>query len=819
MGEEEKSKAAPAVKITKRKTPLYNANKRRDTKDVAESSSSGGPRKSNPLGARAMQKSIKIFEKKCGIKPSSRDGSAAAGASSKTGGTTFKEKGKPGPKSPRPKERHTWTSNRNVNAEQAKGKTDRSSPIAADRKRVARSTEINSNLRSSFKQTIPKSLPEESKQPSSTKKKEDAKALSRSTGTEPGPSIPKKEKVPRRDSQDDLSLLFKKATHPQPIKRNSFTGTNGIGVDLLSDLPKLKLLDSKDKSKSIRRVSLDVVNDKPSESRRPGTARAKRRNSLDESTLNVFTSLEQHKASLIKRSSSEYEGGKDDVDDDPLGALTGRLGGRGLKNSTTLKKSITSDCGRSERSAKESKDITKTNSSESKHNDTLVPTRKTNNTSDSTSSNKSKIEKKNPGRRASAQTATPIAVVAPVAKKEKGFRVSRLTMCAVCVLYIISLGLVGVLGFWLHMILFPSEEQVGIFIPGGDDVVEQKAPADDEGSKVSILNVGGPTFSPSTDVPTSTVPPTTKTQAPLSSKPTRKKKKPSKEQVASIKNPPASSISPSITAVPISPAPSALDQSRLPTYAPSTSFPTYNPSTVEPTISHDPSSVPSPAPSSSLAPSSTPTGIPKCPDELMKIADLGDDSLITMRYEIVTLPLSDPYGGASRDPAFGRKEAIIGIPGVTTLVAAASGEDVSVGQQVGTAVLDGPQLVNPGKYEIPAGGGVDGYTGPSIDTMLPIEKQTLLDSTIAIVGPDDSPLQKPTTTMTFTKYLIEPDEIEIDPFKKTLLLYAVASIDEDGEYNDNPEWIANYVTLLESDVTAESRNGVTRKRLRHHINN
>ena len=117
-----------------------------------------------------------------------------------------------------------------------------------------------------------------------------------------------------------------------------------------------------------------------------------------------------------------------------------------------------------------------------------------------------------------------------------------------------------------------------------------------------------------------------------------------------------------------------------------------------------------------------------------------------------------------------------------------------------------------------SGGGVDGYTGPSINTMLPIEKQTLLDATIAIIGPDDNPLQKQTTTMTFTKYLIEPDEIEIDPFEKTLLLYAVASIGEDGEYNDNPEWIANYVTLLESDVTAEARNGVTRKRLRHHIN-
>ena len=34
-----------------------------------------------------------------------------------------------------------------------------------------------------------------------------------------------------------------------------------------------------------------------------------------------------------------------------------------------------------------------------------------------------------------------------------------------------------------------------------------------------------------------------------------------------------------------------------------------------------------------------------------------------------------------------------------------------------------------------------------------------------------------------------------------------ASIDSDGEYNDNPEWVANYVTLLESDATAESRNG------------
>jgi hypothetical protein len=96
-----------------------------------------------------------------------------------------------------------------------------------------------------------------------------------------------------------------------------------------------------------------------------------------------------------------------------------------------------------------------------------------------------------------------------------------------------------------------------------------------------------------------------------------------------------------------------------------------------------------------------------------------------MRYEVIPLPLSDPHGGlfcvsieyvgnagwigfavsgASRDPSFGRKEAIIGLPGVTTSVAVASPEaDVAVGQQVGTELADGPMLINPGKYEIPAG--------------------------------------------------------------------------------------------------------------------
>jgi hypothetical protein len=89
--------------------------------------------------------------------------------------------------------------------------------------------------------------------------------------------------------------------------------------------------------------------------------------------------------------------------------------------------------------------------------------------------------------------------------------------------------------------------------------------------------------------------------------------------------------------------------------------------------------------------------------------------------------------------------------------------------------------------------------------MLISNRQTLGDATVAIVGPDDNPLQKPTTTMTLTKFLREPNEIEIDPFKSTLFLYAGAKIDEDGDNNDSPEWIANYVTLFDIKTTAAAR--------------
>jgi len=91
-----------------------------------------------------------------------------------------------------------------------------------------------------------------------------------------------------------------------------------------------------------------------------------------------------------------------------------------------------------------------------------------------------------------------------------------------------------------------------------------------------------------------------------------------------------------------------------------------------------------------------------------------------------------------------------------------------------------------------------------------------MNSTVAILGPDTDPLQEPVTVLSFTKYLIEPesDEMDIDPYTSTLFLYAVATIDEEGGFTDNPGWVANYITLLESNATAESRSQIVRKRLR-----
>jgi hypothetical protein len=179
---------------------------------------------------------------------------------------------------------------------------------------------------------------------------------------------------------------------------------------------------------------------------------------------------------------------------------------------------------------------------------------------------------------------------------------------------------------------------------------------------------------------------------------------------------------------------------------------------------------------------------------------------------------------ASRDPQFGLKEAIIGIPGLPNSVAVAKGGNSALGLQ-NLALTDGPAFINPAKYLIPAGGaGKDGYNGPSLNLLVGADKQTLVRGSVSVVegqqsgggiiSDQDQNLIQQKTHLSFAKYLRELNEIEIDPYGSTLLLYVVALLDMEGEYNGNPEWQSTTLTLLanSSDVR-----GYGRKRSRHEI--
>jgi len=216
-----------------------------------------------------------------------------------------------------------------------------------------------------------------------------------------------------------------------------------------------------------------------------------------------------------------------------------------------------------------------------------------------------------------------------------------------------------------------------------------------------------------------------------------------------------------------------------------------------------------------------------------------------MRYEVIIYPgdTKDGLGGllcvsleytggaagwiglafseASRAPQFGRKEAIIGIPGVQTSVAVDADGGASLGQQ-NVELKDGPEFVNPAKYVIPAGGiGEDGYYGPSLKLLSHIDKQTLITGSVsttnAYLDPDGVVFDNMSTKISFVKYLREPGEIEIDPFGSTLLLYAVAAIplDGNGEYDGNPEWMSTYFNFLGSSSN-NVKSGLVRKRERQH---
>mmetsp|Transcript_34799 Transcript_34799/g.62649 ORF Transcript_34799/g.62649 Transcript_34799/m.62649 type:complete len:271 (-) Transcript_34799:692-1504(-) len=264
------------------------------------------------------------------------------------------------------------------------------------------------------------------------------------------------------------------------------------------------------------------------------------------------------------------------------------------------------------------------------------------------------------------------------------------------------------------------------------------------------------------------------------------------------------------------------------------SAPSYLPSLSPTSLSMQPSSAPS------YLPSFSPTSRPECPEQLLKFTTLDDDGLLTLRYEVVhyegdmfddlggLLCISLEYTGtagwiglafseATRNPQFGRKEAIIGIPGIKTSVTVATDGSASLGQQI-YALEGGPVFRNPGKYEIPAGGIEDGFSGPSLNLLSDIHKQTLINGSVSMLNAyletdNDAVSDFRSTKLSFAKYLREPEEIEIDPYESTLLLYVVAPLDNDGGYDGNPEWKYTYLNLLDSSPDVV-KSGFDRKRKR-----
>ena len=86
--------------------------------------------------------------------------------------------------------------------------------------------------------------------------------------------------------------------------------------------------------------------------------------------------------------------------------------------------------------------------------------------------------------------------------------------------------------------------------------------------------------------------------------------------------------------------------------------------------------------------------------------------------------------------------------------------------------------------------------------MKSFDSQTLSNMSVLTTRTNDDTL---VTHMSFAKYLREPGEIEIDPFKSNLFLYAVAAFDEDGEYDGNPDWNVKYHQLLQNfEVSKDS---------------
>jgi hypothetical protein len=422
-------------------------------------------------------------------------------------------------------------------------------------------------------------------------------------------------------------------------------------------------------------------------------------------------------------------------------------------------------------------------------------------------------------RRKTKSSSAPVAAAATVAsgeaveevgleKKRSGFYISLFMMSVMCFCYLISLITVCILGFWLHMEFFAYKE-TGTTVNANVDVSKGTSPGD-SGAGLMIR----PSLRPS--LPTSSI-----NLQPIPSDGGLV----TKGQVSVSPTAKFSGYPSSIPSTIISGSPSY-----IPTSSP---YPTSHPSTPPSNLASESPSM-EPTTLRSESPSLSPTVLGQCPEKLSRSMPFISDTSLTLYYE--TLIYRDhPTGGllcasleysgvagwigiafstAGRNPQFGRREAIIGIPGVESSVAVSSGNATSQaldpsGDQI-NAVAEGPIFYNPAKYEIPAGG-LEGYYGPSLELLMKDHQQTLVNASVTTSYESNQTI----TRLSFAKFLREPGEIEIAPLSgPTLILYAVATLDVNGTYvTDYPEW--QYINII---LGASSDTSTSIKRKRQHNN-
>lgn len=398
-------------------------------------------------------------------------------------------------------------------------------------------------------------------------------------------------------------------------------------------------------------------------------------------------------------------------------------------------------------------------------------------------------------------------------KERSGCYVSYFMMTVVCFCYLLSMIAVCALGFFLHMEFFAYKD-TGTTVNanvGGNKGTYDNSP----GGSLGDSGVT-PMLRPSTLMPSGPTSGANLQPIPTDGELGTKVSPASLPPTAMASNNPSSNPTPFFSDIP----------SSIPT---SSSHPTSTPSMSPSSLaSESPSMEPTLTPSES--PSLSPTALDECPEILSKSMPFISDTSLTLYYETVIyrdhptgglLCASLEYSGAAgwiglafstagRNPQFGRREAIIGMPGVESSVPVSSDNGTSQalnpsGNQ-NNFVEGGPYFFNPGKYEIPAGG-LEGYYGPSLNLLMNGYQQTLVNAS-ATISLDSN---QTVTRLSFAKYLREPGEIEINPLTgPTLILYAVAPIDASGMYvNENPEW--RYINLILGG-SSKRKSSLTRER-------